>query len=39
MDILLKEVNLDFRFTTYKCIAVKKEVGFMELVPESKTIQ
>lgn len=37
MDMLLKEVNLDFKFTTYKCIAVTKEVGFMEFVP-SETI-
>ena len=33
MDTLLKEVNLDFRFTHYKCIACTKEVGFMEFVP------
>ena len=39
MDILLKEVNLDFKFTSYKCIAVTKEVGFMEFVPNSETIQ
>ena len=39
MDILLKEVNLDFKFTIYKCIAVTKEVGFMECVPHSETIQ
>ena len=39
MDILLKEVNLDFKFTDYKCIAVTKEVGFMQFVPEAKTIQ
>ena len=39
MDIPLKEVNLDFRFTIYKCIAVTKEVGFMEFVPKAKTIQ
>lgn len=39
MDILLKEVNLDFKFTSYKCIAVTKEVGFMEFVANSETIQ
>ena len=39
MDVLLKEVNLDFKFTTYKCIAVTKEVGFMEFVQDSETIQ
>lgn len=38
MDVLLKEVNLDFKFTTYKCIAVTKEVGFMEFVQDSETI-
>ena len=35
----MKEVNLDFRFTHYKCIAATKEVGFMEFVPNSDTIQ
>ena len=39
MDLLLKEVNLDFKFTCYRCIAVTKEVGFMECVPNSETIQ
>lgn len=39
MDMLWKEVNLDFKFTSYKCIAVTKEVGFMEFVPNSETIQ
>ena len=38
MDSLLKEVNLDFKFTSYKCIAVTKEVGFMEFVSNSETI-
>ena len=33
MDILLKEIGLDLRFTSYKCIAVTKEVGFLEFVP------
>ena len=39
MDMLWKEVNLDFKFTSYKCIAVTKEVGFMEFVANSETIQ
>ena len=38
MDMLLKEVNLDFKFTSYKCIAVNKKVGFMEFVSGSSTI-
>ena len=38
MDMLWKEVNLDFKFTSYKCIAVTKEVGFMEFVANSETI-
>ena len=35
MDNILKEVNLDFKFTQYKCIAASTEVGFMEFVTPS----
>ena len=35
MDNLLKEINLDFKFTQYKCIAASTQVGFMEFVTPS----
>jgi len=38
MDILLQEVNLDFKFTPYKVIATSKEQGFMECVQNSISV-
>lgn len=38
MDNLLKEVNLDFKFTTYKTLAFSKTDGMLEFVADSKTI-
>ena len=38
MDYLLKEVNLDFKFTTYKTLAMSKMDGMLEFVSDSKTI-
>jgi phosphatidylinositol 3-kinase len=38
MDNLLKRVNLDFEFTTYKVLATSKNDGFVEFVPNSLTI-
>ena len=35
MDTLLKEINLDFKFTQYKCIAASTQIGFMEFVTPS----
>ena len=35
MDTLLKEINLDFKFTQYKCIAASTQIGFMEFVNPS----
>ena len=32
MDIILQDVNLDFKFTAYKVIATSTENGFMEFV-------
>lgn len=39
MDNLLKEVNLDFRFTCYRALACSNKDGIMEFVENSKTIQ
>jgi phosphatidylinositol 3-kinase len=38
MDSLLKNVHLDYEFTTYKTLATSKSDGFVEFVPDSKTI-
>ena len=38
MDSLLKKVHLDYEFTTYKVLATSKSDGFVEFVPNSKTI-
>ena len=38
MDSLLKSVHLDYEFTTYKVLATSKSDGFVEFVPNSKTI-
>lgn len=38
MDTLLKEVNLDFKFTAYKVLAMSKIDGMLEFVSDSKTI-
>jgi len=39
MDHLLKQVNLDFKFTAYKVLACSKNDGMLEFVADSKTIQ
>lgn len=39
MDRLLKNVHLDFNFTTYKVLATSKADGFVEFVPNSIPIQ
>jgi len=38
MDTLLKAVNLDFKFTTYRALACTKKDGIMEFVENSSTI-
>ncbi len=38
MDNLLKDVNLDFKFTAYKVLATSKKDGLMEFVEGSQTI-
>jgi len=38
MDSLLKKVHLNYEFTTYKVLATSKSDGFVEFVPDSKTI-
>ena len=38
MDSLLKSVHLDYEFTTYKVLATSKSDGFVEFVPNSRTI-
>ena len=38
MDNLLKNVHLDFEFTTYKVLATSKSDGFVEFVPNCSTI-
>jgi len=38
MDSLLKEVNLDFKFTAYTAIACSRHDGIMEFVENSTTI-
>jgi len=38
MDSLLKSVHLNYEFTTYKVLATSKSDGFVEFVPNSKTI-
>lgn len=35
MDNLLKEINQDFKFTQYKCVAASTQIGFMEFVTPS----
>ena len=39
MDSLLKQVNLDFKFTAYKVLAFSKDDGMLEFVNGSKTVQ
>lgn len=39
MDTLLKEINLDFKFTQYKCVAASTQIGFMEFVTPSITVR
>lgn len=39
MDTLLKQVNLDFKFTAYRALACSQNDGIMEFVPNSNTIQ
>jgi len=38
MDNLLKDVDLDFKFTAYKCLATSSNDGLMEFVEGSQTI-
>ena len=38
MDSLLKKIHLDYEFTVYKTLATSKSDGFVEFVPDSKTI-
>ena len=38
MDSLLKKVHLNYEFTIYKVLATSKSDGFVEFVPNSKTI-
>lgn len=38
MDSILQKVHLDYEFTTYKVLATSKTDGFVEFVPNSKTI-
>ena len=38
MDSLLKNVHLNYEFTSYKVLATSKSDGFVEFVPNSKTI-
>lgn len=38
MDNLLKQVNLDFKFTAYKTLAFSKQDGMLEFVNGSKTV-
>ena len=38
MDNLLKQINLDFQFTAYKILAMSRNDGMLEFVPDSKTI-
>lgn len=39
MDSLLREVNLDFKFTAYRALACSKADGIMEFVEHSNTVQ
>ena len=39
IDILLKEVNLDFKFTAFKVLAASNKDGVMEFVENSATVQ
>jgi phosphatidylinositol 3-kinase len=38
MDSLLKKVHLNYEFTSYKVLATSKSDGFVEFVPNSRTI-
>lgn len=38
MDNLLKNVHLDFEFTSYKVLATSKSDGFVEFVPNTSTV-
>ena len=38
MDSILKKIHLDYEFTIYKTLATSKSDGFVEFVPDSKTI-
>ncbi len=39
MDRLMKNVHLDFNFTTYKVLATSKSDGFVEFVSNVRTVQ
>ena len=38
-DSFLKNINVDLYLLPYKVMACSKDDGFLELVPESETIQ
>ena len=38
MDALLRKINIDMQFTTYKVLATSKSDGFVEFVSDCKTI-
>jgi len=39
MDFVLKQINLDFKFTVYKVLAHSESDGMLEFVPNCSTIQ
>ena len=39
MDFILKQINLDFKFTAYKVLAHSESDGMLEFVPNWQTIQ
>mmetsp|Transcript_14580 Transcript_14580/g.12381 ORF Transcript_14580/g.12381 Transcript_14580/m.12381 type:complete len:513 (+) Transcript_14580:982-2520(+) len=39
MDSLLKGINIDLKLTPYRALATGKEDGYLEFVPDSKTLQ
>lgn len=39
MDFVLKQINLDFKFTVYKVLAHSEKDGMIEFVPNCNTIQ
>jgi phosphatidylinositol 3-kinase len=39
MDFVLKQINLDFKFTVYNVLAHSESDGMLEFVPNCSTIQ